>query len=361
MEQADVDYEILPEVFGEVLEHLPALESDLHHLVKNPTSDDLLASAFRHMHTIKGDFGYCRATPIMEFVHLLEGVMQGLRGRVYQCSALVAEALIQSMDHVQSMMEILIQTHQFDTTPRDTFKQLIMYLAQARDQESADQAARNILLASHDIHFGEPELPDFAPAASTNSIHQALALGQQLSLALAQRHTSWQKRTAFQRALVLALNEQYFRPTHPDILTLAMYWHDVGLLALPDTLLLNPPQPKTEDWARYAEHPEQAAQWLLACAPDCTEAAQIIRQHHSWVDGTGIQSSTYKSSPHQGAQMLSCADLLFDLVGNLKGDDYRRGMLRALFEVNGGLETRFDAQLINAFAAVAQNFKFNKD
>ena len=32
---ADVDFDLLPEVFTEVQEHLPALEFDLHHLVRH--------------------------------------------------------------------------------------------------------------------------------------------------------------------------------------------------------------------------------------------------------------------------------------------------------------------------------------
>ncbi len=52
--------------------------------------------------------------------------------------------------------------------------------------------------------------------------------------------------------------------------------------------------------------------------------------------------------------MLACADLVHDHVAGLSGEAYRRGVLRALFEVNGGLETRFDATLINAFEVVAQ-------
>lgn len=356
MNIADVDFDLLPEVIGEVQEHLPALERDLHHLVQNPISNDLLSSAFRHMHTIKGDFGYCRATPIMDFVHHLEGVLQSLRSRTYQCSALIAEALIQSMDHVQSMMEVLVQTKQFDTTPREALMQLIQKLAQARDQGAADQAARHILLASHDVRLGEPEEVEIAPSMSTAGISTALALGKQLAEALAMRHTNWQQRIILQRSLVLSLNEQYFHPCHPDILTIAVYWHDVGLLALPDTILQSPPKPKKENWVEYAKHPGRAANWLLACAPDCKEAALIIRQHHSWVDGTGIQIDAGKTLPHQGAQMLACADLLFENVAGLSGEEYRRGVLRTLFDVNGGLETRFDATLINAFAAIARDF-----
>ncbi|SFN21967.1 Hpt domain-containing protein [Formivibrio citricus] len=352
----EVDFSILPEVLVEVQEHLNELERDLHRLVQDPVSNDLLSSAFRHMHTIKGDFSYCHAAPIADFVHQLEGVLQSLRERKFQCSALVAEALVQSMDQVQSMMDTLARSKRFDGIARGVLTGHIKQLAQARGQESADQAARQILLTIHDEFLGERDAEvASAPAVSAESIVRATALGEQLAQGLALRMPRWKNRIHQQRNLVLALNERYPFPTPPETLTIAVYWHDVGLLAAPDAHLQSPPQPKSPDWAAYSAHPERAATWLLSIAPDCTEVAQIIRQHHLWANGAGIAAPAYGLPPHQGAMMLACADMLHDNVAGLSGEDYRRGVLRTLFDVTGGLETRFDAALINAFEAVAHD------
>ena len=358
MNTESVDFDLLPEVMVEVQDHLPELERDLHQLVQYPDSLELLASAFRHMHTIKGDFGYCRATPIMEYVHHLEGVMQSLRSRVFQCSALVAEALLQSMDLIHGMMQSLLESRKFGRTPPPRLIVLIDQLAQARTQPAADQAARMVLLSLHDPwqDEAEPALPA-APAAAADSIRRALALGVQLSEALVLRQPAWRGRSAMQLALVLALNAQYSQPSDPEVLEIAVYWHDVGLLAAPDQVLCHHPTQKPADWGDYVAHPERAASWLLSVAPDCSEAAQIIRQHHAWANGKGIVAQGYPHLPHQGAQMLACADLWFERIKGLSGEDYRRGMLRALFDVNGLLDSQFDALLINAFEALAQDFQ----
>ncbi|QNM95669.1 Hpt domain-containing protein [Chitinimonas koreensis] len=356
MNADDVEFSLLPDVITEVQEHLPQLEQDLHRLVQYPDSAELLSSAFRHMHTIKGDFGYCRATPIMEFVHQLEGVLQSLRDRTFQCSALVAEALLQSMDQVPTMMMTLARTRQFDETPRGGQLRLIQLLAQAGNQAEADQAARHVLLAAHGEGLGAFELeppPEPPPAAA--SVARALALGERLAAALAERRPDWHDRVAQQRALVLALNRHYPRSTDHDVLSIAVCWHDVGLLALPDELLLDFPQPGSAGWPAYAAHPERAAAWLLAVAPDCTEAARIVRQHHLGVNGKGIAAPDHPLPPHQGALMLACADLFHERVAGLTGEDYRRGVLRTLFDIGGGLDTRFDAMLINAFDAIARD------
>jgi hypothetical protein len=53
--------------------------------------------------------------------------------------------------------------------------------------------------------------------------------------------------------------------------------------------------------------------------------------------------------------MLACADLLHERVVGLKGEDYRRGVLRTVFDVNGGLDSHFDASVINAFQAISRD------
>jgi response regulator RpfG family c-di-GMP phosphodiesterase len=350
MRAVDVDFAILPEVMTEVREHLSELEHDLHKLVQAPTNNDLLSSAFRHMHTIKGDFGYCHAEAIMQFVHQLEGVLQALRERRFQCSALIAEGLIQSMDQIQDMMETLSTTREYDQIPRDGLETQIRELAQATTQEHADQAARHMLLALHENGIAPPATKPAMP----DSIVRARNLGQQLAAALESRLPIWDGRRAFQLEWVRLLNTHYLHPVDVDALELAVLWHDVSLLALPDTMLQRAPLPKSAEWAVYAEHPERSAAWLLSMAPDCTETAHIIRQHHVGVDGRGIPAPAYELPPHPGALMLGCADLLWEQVAGLSGEDFRRGVLRALFEINGGLETRVDAATINAFDAAAR-------
>lgn len=356
MRIADVDFSLLPEAITEVREHLQALEYDLHRLVQAPDSNDLLSSAFRHMHTIKGDFAYCNAMPIVEFIHHLESVMQSLRSHQFTCSALVAESVVQSMDQVQNMMETLLQTRQFDQVPRTVLADLIQKLAMSPNQQAADQAARHILLVSTDENLGEPRAGISATLpASKESVARALLFGRSLCAALEARQSRWLGRALQQQTLVTALNKYYLYPCNADALEVAVCWHDVGLLACSDAALANSSPNGLADQSVYAMHPERAASWLLTIAPDCTEAAQIIRQHHLWINGSGIAAPQYGLPPHPGALMLSCADVWFDRVAGLNGEEFRRGVLRALFDVNAGFETHFDSALISAFENVARS------
>lgn len=346
-----IDFDLWPDVITEVTEHLPALERELHQLVANPHSPDLLASAFRRMHTMKGDFGYCHATPIMQYMHHLENVMQSLRDQRFLCSPFIAEALIQSMDQVQEMMQAVSETGMCDDKPRDRLMRLIDQLGTATSQGAADTAARNVLLAAHDS-WVEDEVVAAVPATPA-SLPVATAMGQQLAAALAARLPAWAGRVKLQTEVALALNTQYRNRCNPDSLALAVLWHDVGMLALPDALLAKAPKPKSADWPQYAAHPQTASDWLLAMAPDCVDAARMVRQHHQWVNGFGIRTAD-EGPVHPGALMIGCADLLADNVLGQDEEGYRRGVLRTLFDVNGGLDTRFDVPLINAFEVVAR-------
>lgn len=357
MNAAEVDFSLLPDVVSEVQDHMPDLESDLHQLVLTPDSTELLASAFRHMHTIKGDFGYCGATPLLEFVHQLESVMQSMRDGRFPCSALVAEALLQSMELVQSLMMTLFQEERYGDGLSQPLLDLIDRLARAADAQAADQVARLVLLGLHGTWL-EPEidLPQAKPAAENQARAQALA--EQMQEALVARRPDWQGKVALQRALVQALNRRYARPVDEDALLLAVSWHDLGMLGFSDAMLNDPPptSPRAPGWEAWAEYPERGATWLLTVAPDCFEAAQIVRQHRTWANGRGVVSPLYSGPPHPGALMIACADLFYERVAGLQDEEYRRGVLRTLFDVNAGLDSRFDALLVNAFEAIAKDF-----
>lgn len=357
MESTQVDFELLQDVMTELNDRLPLLEDDMHQLVRFKESAELVASAFRHVHTIKSDFSYCGAAPIADFVHRLENVLQSLRERRYYCSALVAEAVLQSLDRVRDMATTLSETQKLEVNNLDGVLACIDELAKATSQTWADQSARNTLLAAHGS--GDFQANGWQDTLTTHSVPgsaAALQMGKHLSDALAARYALWQGRTKSQLEMVLALNQHYSRPMNDAQLTLAVFWHDVGLLAMPDQVFATPPKFREPLWATWVDHPERAALWLLTVDPLSEEAALIIRQHHQLADGRGFPFRSQPGALHPGAQMLACADRFFDGVAGLEGEDYRRGALRAVFDIHGGLDTRFDAQLINAFQAVSHDW-----
>ena len=159
-----------------------------------------------------------------------------------------------------------------------------------------------------------------------------------------------------QLRLVLALNRQYRYPANADALQIAVYWHDVGCSPSPMRRLQHHPLQKAEDWSDYARASQLAASWLLSIAPI---AAKRRRLSASIMPGPMAKALLRRAMhlPHPGSQLLACADLWFERIKGLSGEGLPAEALRALFDINGLLDSQFDALLINAFAAVAADFQ----
>lgn len=356
MDVSQVDFDLLKEVVVELQDRLPLLEDDIQLLVRFRESPDLIAGAFRHMHTIKSDFTYCGAKPIADFVHHLESVLQSLREKRFLCTPLVAEAVLQSMDRLRDMALVLRRTHRFDDTPLNGLIASIEELANARNQAYADQAARHVLLAAHNPSDLPPHGNWAAPGSgvAASGIDKTIHLGEHLAQALAARHPAWSRRVACQLDIARVLNQRYSQPVDDQQLMVAVLWHDVGMLTLADEVFATPQQPQEPHLAAWVAHPEHSAQWLLAGSSGYDEAALMIRQHHQWADGRGYPARGSPTALHPGAQILACVDRFYEIVAGLDGEAYRRSALRAVFDIHGGLDTRFDALLINAFQDAAQ-------
>lgn len=68
--------EIFEEFVVEAKEHLDNLEQILLELEKDPENSDLINSAFRSMHTIKGGAGFLGLSAIVETAHKAEDVLR---------------------------------------------------------------------------------------------------------------------------------------------------------------------------------------------------------------------------------------------------------------------------------------------
>jgi chemotaxis protein histidine kinase CheA len=336
-----INFDLLPDALAESEDRVSDLEFDLHRLVAAPTDTALIASAFRQMHTIKSDFAYCNIAPITDHFHALEGVLQSLRERRFQCSALVAEAVLQCTIQLCDSAAGLLQHGLLQPEPDARLARFIARLADSHSQADADEAARQLLLLVHGA-LGEPDASiGIDPALAA----QARGLGEALHAALAQRLPGWQDRAAWQQTLVAALNLKGRFGVDAALLDIAVLWHDLGLLARPD-MALRGGHPKIDP-----THPDAAASWLLALDARLAPAADWVRQHHQ-----APQPTSGLPALPVAVQLMACADLCFERVAGRTGEDFQRGLLRTVFDVSGGLDRRFHASVVAAFEAVAQEW-----
>ncbi len=83
---------------------LDQLEKDLLDLENSPEDKDLIESAFRAMHTIKGVSGMYGFDYVSEFTHNLESLYQAIRDKVMRFDKKIFDITFLSVDHIRKLL-----------------------------------------------------------------------------------------------------------------------------------------------------------------------------------------------------------------------------------------------------------------
>ena len=130
--------------------------------------------------------------------------------------------------------------------------------------------------------------------------------------------------------------------------------HDVGFMALPDTVLSRPVGKLTPDeLVEYKRHPVLGAQAFMAL-DDHQNVATLIRSHHERYDGAGFPDRLAGQDIPLGARILAVVDTYNDLVhGHLSGKPLTEAEARTLMQRGRG--TQFDPEVLDVFLHVTQS------
>ncbi|MDW8066153.1 MAG: chemotaxis protein CheA [Aquificaceae bacterium] len=94
--------EIFEEFAIEAREHLDNLEKLLLELERDPYNKDLINSAFRSMHTIKGGAGFLGLSAVVEVAHKAEDVLGKLRSEELRFSPHINDTILRSIDFIRN-------------------------------------------------------------------------------------------------------------------------------------------------------------------------------------------------------------------------------------------------------------------
>jgi two-component system cell cycle response regulator len=126
--------------------------------------------------------------------------------------------------------------------------------------------------------------------------------------------------------------------------------HDIGKLAIPDTIL-NKPGPLDEgEWAFMRRH-TLVGERILAAAPALLDVAGLVRSSHERYDGKGYPDGLAGESIPLGSRVIGVCDAWDAMTTDRP---YRRAIAReeALAELARCAGTQFDPVVIKAFHAV---------
>jgi hypothetical protein len=152
--------------------------------------------------------------------------------------------------------------------------------------------------------------------------------------------------TDYTAAILRALNV-----TGPEatLITAAARVHDIGKIAIPDSILNKPDRLTDEERAVMESHPQRGADFL-ARYPDFRRGVGIVLHHHERPDGKGYPAGLVGGDIPFGAAVVAVADA-FDAMTSDR--PYRKGMpvAKAAQILAEGRGAQWDGAIVDAFIA----------
>ncbi len=125
--------------------------------------------------------------------------------------------------------------------------------------------------------------------------------------------------------------------------------HDVGKVAIPDSILSKPAPLDAGEWVFMRRH-TVIGERILSAAPSMTAVATIVRATHERRDGDGYPDGISGEAIPMAARIIAVCDAYDAMVS---GRPYRPPLdhARALAELRDCAGTQFDPRVVDAFAA----------
>ncbi len=141
-------------------------------------------------------------------------------------------------------------------------------------------------------------------------------------------------------------------PEWCEMLRMAARLHDVGKVAVPDSVLRKSGPLTVEEYELMKAHTSMGHRILAATsAPLFQMAAEIAQSHHEWWDGSGYPLGIQRSSIATTGRIVSVADV-YDALCSRR--PYKRAWspLESARFITSGRGAQFDPDIVDAFVAV---------
>ncbi len=167
-----------------------------------------------------------------------------------------------------------------------------------------------------------------------------------------------QERTA---RLARALAERLGLPSpEREAVLFAARLHDIGKIRVPSEILNKPGRLSQLELAMVREHPE--AGWEILKDIDFPwPVAEIVRQHHERLDGSGYPRGLAGGAIRLEARIIAVADVV-EAMSSHRPYRPAPGLAAALEEIQAGAEKRYDAAVVRACVALfSEGFDLDGD
>jgi diguanylate cyclase (GGDEF)-like protein len=126
--------------------------------------------------------------------------------------------------------------------------------------------------------------------------------------------------------------------------------HDVGKVAIPDTIL-NKPGPLDEHEWEFMRHHTEIGERIISAAPSLARSAELVRASHERYDGRGYPDRLAADEIPVGARVIAVCDA-FDAMTSERSYSNPISVADALAELQRCSGTQFDPHVVRVFLEV---------
>ncbi len=161
------------------------------------------------------------------------------------------------------------------------------------------------------------------------------------------QHTQRVAFTSAMLAMQLGLEDE-----RVDLIQQAASLHDIGKLAVPDSILLKPGRLTADEFEQMKAHPTAGAAMLEGSHSDALRlAAEIALSHHERWDGSGYPWGFSETEIPLSARIVSVADV-FDSLTHERPYKHAWPVADAVGEIHRLRGQQFDPDVIEAFTSL---------
>ncbi|MEO9273342.1 HD domain-containing phosphohydrolase [Marinomonas sp. 5E14-1] len=323
------------------------IENILISIDKDGFSFEKLDQLFRSLHSMKGNCSVCFLDPLVDILHRLEEIVDGMRGGYIQYHLHLGELIKCVIEKTFILLKEIYQFHVAESEMRDILKNSLDSIYKEEDE------AKRLVLTVSLLKKCDQELYEEEEETESQSliIKVEYSDSQQADIDLFSGFSQKLNRLLgfsnerSERILKLCqlINSECDGPVDPVQLSAAAYMHNMG-----KAQILNCSD--NEEAKKHAQlnHPMVGAQ-LLAKHEGWENAALMVKHHKERFDGTGLPDGLIGSLIPQGAFIISMAVMFLDIVWGKSGKEYNKSAMRAIQMVNLESGKAFPPHLIQSF------------
>lgn len=312
-------------------------------------SYEKLDRLFRSLHSMKGNCSVCFLDPLVDALHKLEEIVDGMRGRYIQYHYHLGELINVVIEEVYGLLYQLYQSHGAESALLQLIQHNLDTLYAMDSDESRPEQAALAVKAIHDaIEKRDSGKEDQSASLLTrvdfsDSEQEDIQQFKHLSSRLNRLLGYSPERSERIVKLCHLINAELDGQVDSVQLTAAAYMHDMGMAMV---LKAEGNQEALQQAER--NHPLVGAQ-LLSKHEGWEDAVEMVSAHEERFDGSGYPEGLVGPLIPTGSFVIALSANFIDAVWGKSGDEYKKNALRAIQKMNFESGKHFPPNLIEAF------------